>query len=135
MKPRIHQFTNLKCCKKAREPFKTLFNGILFLIYYFKKHFQRYFFILKALKDILQHFEFMNWWIRGFVFLMSRAGYLWLQNASHLFIIYDVAWMYVSIHTIQKSKIWTRQYMSPNFWYHGVIKHLKNLRPTLRGRP
>ena len=24
-KKRIHQFTNLKCCKKAREPFKTPF--------------------------------------------------------------------------------------------------------------
>ena len=28
-------FTNLKCCRKAREPFKTLFNDILFLISYF----------------------------------------------------------------------------------------------------
>ena len=41
-----HEFTNLKCCKKAREPFKTLFNGVLFLIYYFKKRFQSCFFIL-----------------------------------------------------------------------------------------
>ena len=24
----------------------------------------------------MQHFEFMNWWIRGFVFLMSRTGYI-----------------------------------------------------------
>ena len=60
------QFTNLKCCKKAREPFKTLFNGVLFLIYYFKKHFQPCFFILKALIDILQHFKFVNWWFRFF---------------------------------------------------------------------
>ena len=57
---RNHEFTNSKCCKKAREPFKTLFNGVLFLIYYFKKHFQSCFFILKALKDILQHFKFVN---------------------------------------------------------------------------
>ena len=36
------------------------------------------FFILKAFKDILQHFKscfkFLNWWIGGFVFLMSRTG-------------------------------------------------------------
>ena len=31
-KPRIHQFTNLKCCIKAKEPFKTPFNGVLVLI-------------------------------------------------------------------------------------------------------
>ena len=38
-KKRNHQFTNLKCCLNTREPFKTLFNCVLFLIYYFKKHF------------------------------------------------------------------------------------------------
>jgi phosphatidylglycerophosphate synthase len=36
-------------------------NGVLFLVYYFKKHFKACFFILKALKDILQHFKFVNW--------------------------------------------------------------------------
>ena len=30
MKPQIHKFTNLKCSKKAREPFKTLLNSLLF---------------------------------------------------------------------------------------------------------
>ena len=35
-KPRIHQFTNLNYCKKTREPFKPLWNGVLFLIYYYK---------------------------------------------------------------------------------------------------
>ena len=40
-----------------------------FLIYKLKKHFKPCFFILKALKDIL------NSWIRGFVFLMSRFEY------------------------------------------------------------
>ena len=50
------------------------------MVYYFltftlKKHFKSCFFILKALKDILQHFTFVNLWIRGFVFLMSRTGY------------------------------------------------------------
>ena len=34
---------------------------------YFKKHFKPCFFILKALKDILQYFKFVNWRIRGFV--------------------------------------------------------------------
>ena len=33
-------------------------------------------FILKPLKDILQRFKFVDWRIRGFVFLMSRTGYL-----------------------------------------------------------
>ena len=56
----MHQFTNLKCCKKAREPFKTLFNRVLFLVYYIKKHFLPCFFILKALKDILLHFKLVN---------------------------------------------------------------------------
>ena len=60
-KPQIHQFTNLKCCKKAREPSKILFNGVLFLIYYFEKYSQPCFFSLKALKHILQHFKFVNW--------------------------------------------------------------------------
>ena len=55
-----HQKTNLKCCIKARDLLKALFNGVFFLIYYFKKHFKPCFFILKALKDILQHFKFVN---------------------------------------------------------------------------
>ena len=42
-KPRIHQFTNLKCCIKAREPSKPLFNGLSFLIHYFKRHFNPFF--------------------------------------------------------------------------------------------
>ena len=42
------------------KPKKSLF-FILVLIYYFKKHFKRCFYILKTLKDILQHFKFMNW--------------------------------------------------------------------------
>ena len=65
-KPRILQFTNLKCCMKAREPFKPGYNGALFLFYYFKKYFKPCFFILKALEDILQHFKFVNWWFRFF---------------------------------------------------------------------
>ena len=45
---------------------------MLFLIYYFKIQFKLCVFILKALRDILQHFKFVNWWFR---FLMSRTGY------------------------------------------------------------
>ena len=42
------------------------------MVYYFlfitlKKHFKPCFFILKALKDILQHFKFVNWWIGEFL--------------------------------------------------------------------
>ena len=44
----VHQFMNLKCCTKAREPFKIPFNGVLFLIYYFKQHFKPCFFTLKT---------------------------------------------------------------------------------------
>ena len=55
-KPLIHQFTNLKYCKKAREPFKIPFLTVYhFLFTTLKKHFKACFFILKALKDILQH--------------------------------------------------------------------------------
>ena len=49
-KPPVHQFTNLKCCIKARELFKTpnpCLNGVLFLIYPLKNHFKPCFFILK----------------------------------------------------------------------------------------
>ena len=53
----IHQFTSLK----AREHFKPLFNGVLFLIYYFKTNFHPCFFIFKALKDILQHYKYVKW--------------------------------------------------------------------------
>ena len=59
-KPQIHQFTNLKCCIKAKEPFKTPFIVVSFLIYYFKNYFKPCVFILKTLKDILQHFELVN---------------------------------------------------------------------------
>ena len=52
--------TNLKCSMKAGEPFKTPFNGVLFSIYYFEKHFKSCFF---NFKDILQHFKFVNWGI------------------------------------------------------------------------
>ena len=50
----VHQFTNLECCKKAREPFETLFNGVLFLIYYLTKHFQPCLFILTEPRWALQ---------------------------------------------------------------------------------
>ena len=42
------------------------------MVYHFNfitsKTFQALLFILKALKDILQHLKFVNWRIRGFVF-------------------------------------------------------------------
>ena len=74
MKPWIHQFTNLKCCQKS---FKPPFNGISFLIYYHKKLLKSCFFILKAFKDILEHFRFVNWrigeWVVSFFFdVMNR---------------------------------------------------------------
>ena len=68
MKPRIHTIMNIKCCKKA---------NISYLL-----HFQPCFFILKALKDIQQHFKFVNWQICGFVFLTSQAVSKLLQNST-----------------------------------------------------
>ena len=35
----IHKFMNIKCCIKAKEHLKPLFNGVLVLIYYFEKTF------------------------------------------------------------------------------------------------
>jgi hypothetical protein len=46
---------------------KGRFNGVLFLIYYIKKHFKPSFFILKVSKDILQHFDLVNSWIGSLV--------------------------------------------------------------------
>ena len=48
-KPRIQQFTNLKRCRKAKEPFKTLINGI---ISYFKKKYA----LLFHIKGFKRHF-------------------------------------------------------------------------------
>ena len=53
----IHQFTSLKW--RPESLLKPLFDGVLFLVYYFKKHFEPCFFILQALKDILQHCKFV----------------------------------------------------------------------------
>ena len=67
-KPRIHQFTNLKCCIKTWEPFETPFEWCIIFCLFPLKHFKPCFFISKAfLKDILQHFKFVNWWFLGFV--------------------------------------------------------------------
>ena len=49
IKKRNHEFTNY--CTKAREPFKPFF-----------------FVILKPLKNTLQHFKFVNWFLFLFVF-------------------------------------------------------------------
>ena len=61
-KLRIYKFTNLKCCIKTREPFKTPFNCVLLFFYHFKNILCLVLFILKALKDTLQHIKFVNWW-------------------------------------------------------------------------
>ena len=56
----IHEFKVLH--KKPKSLLKLLFNGILVLIYYFKKHFKPCFFILKTFCNTL------NSWIVEFVF-------------------------------------------------------------------
>ena len=59
-KKRNHEFTNspiheFKVLQKDHSAYllKPLFNSVLFLIYYFKKHFKPCFIHLKGLKDIL----------------------------------------------------------------------------------
>ena len=86
MQPPIHKFTNLKCCIKSL--LKPLFNGVLFFIYYFKKYFKPCYFISNTLKDILQHSKFVNWWIHGLGFLMSRTGYLFFGRINSLTICF-----------------------------------------------
>ena len=54
----IHEF---KVLHKGQSLLKPLFNGVLFLIYYFKKHFNPCFFILKTFCSTL------NSWIGEFV--------------------------------------------------------------------
>ena len=54
----IHKFKVLQ--KRPDSLLNPLFNCVLFLISYFKKKFKRCFSIFKALKDILQHFKFVN---------------------------------------------------------------------------
>ena len=56
----IHKF---KILQKGQRAYwnPCIMVNILFLIHYFKKHFKPCFFILKALKDILQHFKFVKW--------------------------------------------------------------------------
>ena len=104
-KPRINQFTNLKCCIKAREPFKTPFLWCIILIFYFQKHFKPCFFILIAFKDILQHFKFVIFFFwcheqissictvsptefpSGFGFelmiISLKSPFFWVQKQSH----------------------------------------------------
>ena len=62
----IHEFKLLHKAKGQRSLKST---------YHLKKHLKSHFFILNALKDILQHYEFVDWRVRGFVFLMSQTEY------------------------------------------------------------
>ena len=63
IKNRIPEF---KVMHKSQRTFKkTLLNGVLVLIYYFKKPIKSCFF---DSKDILKHFKFENWRIGEFDF-------------------------------------------------------------------
>ena len=85
-KKRNHEFTNSKCCKRPESLLKP-FLMVYYFLFITLKTFKPCFFILKALNDILQHFRFLNWWIGGFVFLMSGTGYSSdvSTNLSHQF--------------------------------------------------
>ena len=54
-KRRILQCTNLKCCIKGKEPFKTPFQVLFF-----------------DFKDILKHYKFMNYWLENSFFDVSN---------------------------------------------------------------
>ena len=64
----IHKFKVLH--KNPKSLLKPLFNGVLVLIYYFKKHFRPCFFISKTFCSTFNWWigELENWRIRGFVF-------------------------------------------------------------------
>ena len=83
------------------------------MVYYFlfitwKKHSKSCFLILKSFKDILQHFKFVNSWIGGFLFFMSRTGFIckilnWFRSYNLLGLewwyhlpIYDLSYMWYS---------------------------------------
>ena len=59
-----------------------------------KKHFKSCFFILNALKDILQHLKFVNWWIRGF-------GVFWCHKQVFSHVNY-----YVLTHALLDDSVW-----------------------------
>ena len=77
----IHEFKELHKGQRAFENHFLMAYHFLF-IKYFKKHFKTCFFISKPLKYILQHFEFVSWWIRGFV--LWEKIFKWLRKVfSH----------------------------------------------------
>ena len=92
IKKRNHEFTNwpIHEFKELHKGLlKLLFIGVLFFIYYFKKHFKPCFFIF-------QHFKFVNWSIRGFVFwcheLFAIAFTKLKQMSSATKLNLDVVW-------------------------------------------
>ena len=66
------------------------------MVYYLlhKKHYKPCLFISKPLKDILQHFKFVNWWIRGFVFfdVMNR---LFFNSSNWEKFVEKIWWIFV----------------------------------------
>ena len=87
-KKRNYQFTNspiheFKVLQKGQRAFWNPF----LMVYYFlfitlKNILSLDFFILKALKDILQHFELVNSWIRGFNFDVTKRLLVWIFSKS-----------------------------------------------------
>ena len=61
----IHQITNWNCCIKAWEPFTTLLHSRIISYLLLSKMFLALTF---HFKDILEHFELVNWRIRNFFF-------------------------------------------------------------------
>ena len=99
-----NETTNSRIWSSAKRPaslLKPLHNDVLFLIHYFKTHFKSCFFILKTFKEILQHFKCVTWWIRGFVFLMSRTGYYMILETVVFFTFQTIS--YKTILSVEDS--------------------------------
>jgi hypothetical protein len=72
--------------------------------YYFKKHMKPCIFILKALKDILQHFKFVNWRISELLFsffdvtnrLIKNIGFRNMQKNLKNIYLRRISWKTVS---------------------------------------
>ena len=95
MKLRIHQFTNLKYWKKASKHFIMVY-FILFLT--LKNNLSLAFSFQRLSKTFCST---LNWWIRGFVFLISRTGYITLKL---VIVITNIQKIWERIRNVTQSK-------------------------------
>ena len=104
-KPRILQFTNLKCCIKTRETFKTPF-------YFLFTTFKNISSMLFHLKDILQHYKLVNWWIGEFV-----VSFFWCKEQVSI-------WSFSDSCLNRKTTVWM---IMLGFYSEGISGHFLGL--------